>query len=209
MSRHSYVALIIIILVTGAFALLWPDFVLEKVSLVYYSVAQPEEEPVQEKKAFEKLDEIDFAITPEDRAAAAVDQGQKSPVTTDQNRLVIPVMGVDAEVIVSDSDSALRQGLWHIPGSAFPAQNGNIVIAAHRWLYRPPSPKTFFLIDKMKKGDPIYYDYQGSRYTYKVTSIDIVDPDDVHILAQDKNKLTLFTCHPLYSTKQRFEVSAQ
>jgi sortase A len=139
---------------------------------------------------------------------------QAIPTTTQsapsqQNRLIVPRMGVDAQVFDGSTQQALSKGLWHIPGSAVPSQNGNIVISAHRWLYKPPNPKTFYLIDKMQIGDPIYYDYHASRYTYKVTKIFIVNPDDVHILKQDENKLTLFTCTPLYSTKQRQVVVAE
>ena len=112
-------------------------------------------------------------------------------------------MGVDADIFDGPDQKTLMKGLWHIPGSAVPGTNGNIVISAHRWLYKPPNPKTFFLIDKMQVGDPIYYDYGPSRYEYKVTKTFIVNPEDVSILKQDENKLTLFTCTPLYTTKQR------
>ena len=118
-------------------------------------------------------------------------------------------MGVNAVVFEGETKEALRKGLWHIPGSALPGSNGNIVISAHRWLYRPPNPKTFYLIDKLEVGDPIYYDYKGVRYNYVVTKTFIVNPEDVHILSQDENKLTLFTCTPLFSTSQRYVVSAE
>lgn len=125
------------------------------------------------------------------------------------NRLIVPAMGVDAGIIESASQEALMQGVWHIPGSARPGEDGNIVIAAHRWLHKPPHPETFYLIDKLKVGDPIFYDFNGTRYEYRVTKTFIVNPDDVEILAQDENKLTLFTCTPLYSTKQRYVVTAE
>lgn len=131
-----------------------------------------------------------------------------SRATYPSNRLIIPRMGVDADVIESDSPQALRKGLWHIPGSAFPGENGNIVISAHRWLHKPPSPKTFYLIDKLEVNDPIYYDFGPSRYEYRVNETFVASPEDVHILKQDENKLTLFTCTPLYSTKQRYVVTA-
>ena len=132
-----------------------------------------------------------------------------SAPTGGANRLIIPRMGVDDRVIISDSPDSLNRGLWHIPGSAVPGSPGNVVIAAHRWLYKPPSPKTFYLIDKLEEGDPIIYEYGNRRYIYSVTQRFIVDPEDVQILSQDENKLTLFTCTPLYSTKQRYVINAE
>jgi len=222
-SVRAYKLLIGITLALGAVLLLRPDWVLrlysETISPAEIELPQqqlvatstPVIEPVAKAEAFD-VSKINFAVTSatesaqKSNAVPSIATAAQDPLKA--NHLTIPRMGVDADVIHGETDKTLLQGLWHIPGSAYPGENGNIVISAHRWLYKPPNPKTFYLIDKLQVGDPIYYDYQGSRYTYKVTKTFIVDPEDVQILKQDVNKLTLFTCTPLYSTKQRFVVNA-
>ncbi|MBI4091094.1 MAG: class E sortase [Candidatus Komeilibacteria bacterium] len=225
MTRRAYLILIVGTLAVFSIALLRPEFVLGtldrfalpatvETAKTIQTDQKPAEQPEQ-KKDFD-LKNINFNITEaEQKQAAAEDAQPKSPevqpasISASQNHLIIPRMGVDADVIHDDTDAALLKGLWHIPGSAFPGQNGNIVISAHRWLHKPPNPTTFYSIDKIQVGDPIYYDYEGSRYEYKVTKHFIVNPEDVYILDQDENKLTLFTCTPLYSTKQRYVVNAE
>lgn len=132
------------------------------------------------------------------------------PLTTNdhQNRLIIPRMGVDATVIESNSQDALARGLWHIPGSAHPGEAGNVVVTAHRWLTAPPSPTTFYLIDTLQPQDEIMYEYKNKRYHYRVTDRFSTTPDNVGILSQDTDKLTIFTCHPLFSTRERYVVTA-
>ncbi len=230
MTRRAYQLLILGTLAIFAALLIWPEFFIRG----YYAIVEPSTlapinsivKPNSQKRSI-KLEDINFNIEPINNGSNGngtttstastntsdnTNASQNAASTTHtllENRLVIPRMGVDAEVIISDSQSVLRKGLWHIPGTALPGENGNIVIAGHRWLYKPPSPKTFYSIDKLEVGDAILYYYQGSLYTYKVTEYAIVNPDDVYILNQDENKLTLFTCTPLYSTKQRYVVTAK
>ena len=228
MKRSSYRVLIVITLAAFAFALVRPGFVLRTISFFTPTETPAAEEALQEAteraaaNATVDVAGIDFDVQPlSDEEEATAEETPAAPQTNDseiiddvapvygENQLIIPRMGVNAAVFEGETQEGLRKGLWHIPGSALPGSNGNIVISAHRWLYRPPNPKTFYLIDKLEVGDPIYYDYQGVRYTYVVTKTFIVNPEDVHILSQDENKLTLFTCTPLFSTANRYVVNAE
>jgi len=155
------------------------------------------------------LDSYDYTDDTEESSHVDESVSATGEISSSRNRLVIPRMGVDADVILSDTQDALGKGLWHIPGSALPGSPGNIVISAHRWLHKPPSEKTFYLIDELEDGDKIFYEYGNTRYTYIVSKHFVVEPDDVHILSQDENKLTLFTCTPLYSTTHRYVVNAE
>jgi len=236
MRKRVYYTLFAITLAAFAFALLQPEFVMR---LYVNALPEPsmENHGGTSVVSIEKLDaDVDSENTDDSDQTEFSDTSEKpydiSGISFDvqvpinqteefkiihnepqaeiaSNRLIVPSMGVDADVIMSNTEDALKKGLWHIPGSATPGTNGNIVIAAHRWLYKPPSNKTFYLIDKVSVGDPIYYDYEGIRYTYRVTETEIVQPDDVGILSQSENKLTLFTCHPLFSTKQRIVITAE
>lgn len=126
------------------------------------------------------------------------------------NKLTINKIDVDMPIIVSDSeDEGLSKGAWILPDTSTPDKGGNTVISAHRWKYLPPSKKTFYLLDKVQTGDIISVIWEKETYYYKVKETKIVHKTGVHILAPSKNPvLTLFTCHPVYSTENRFVVIA-
>jgi len=137
-------------------------------------------------------------------------QALKSLQPTKQtNRLVIPRMGVDSAILESDSEDILWQGIWRMPVASTPDQGGNTVITAHRYLYRPPNPKTFYLIDKMVIGDIITVYWEGKKYEYRVSETKIVEPSEISILNNTPNaQLTIFSCTPLFTSKQRLVVIA-
>jgi len=135
---------------------------------------------------------------------------QLAPSKVQDNRIVIPKMGVDTEILEGKTADTLWKGVWHMPMGSTPDKNGNTIITAHRYLYRPPSTKTFYLIDKMEIGDQILVYWNGLKYEYKVTGTKIVDPDEVEILHNTPFKqLTLFSCTPLFTSKQRLVVTAE
>ncbi len=124
------------------------------------------------------------------------------------NKLVIEKIGVEAEILEGGED-VLAEGVWHLPRTANPADGGNTVISAHRWKYKPPDPRTFYDLDKLEVGDEIIVTWDNSIYIYIVNNIFEVASNEVDILSpSDNNKLTLFTCTPLYSTDRRLVVQA-
>lgn len=209
--RRAFGSIFILTLVVYALALARPALFLGWIDRLSFATQKDLEASTSVAPAPVDIALADISFPEVDEPLVEDANGEVATETDaeDASRIVIPRMGVNAEVLENDSDAALWQGVWHIPGSAQPGKEGNIVLAAHRWLHKPPHPETFYLIDKLIVGDQIYYDHQGSRYEYRVMKTFIVDPDDVEILRQDENKLTLFTCTPLYSTKQRYVVTAE
>ncbi len=123
--------------------------------------------------------------------------------------LVVPKMGVAAPILEGGIER-LAEGIWLLPGTSTPDQGGNTVITAHRWKYKPPDPRTFYNIDKMKMGDVITLKWQGKKYYYQVFSVFMVTPDQTEILYPTKDPiLTLFSCAPLYETTFRQVVKAK
>lgn len=124
------------------------------------------------------------------------------------NRLVIPKIGVNLAIVEGQaSDSALWKGAWRIPGSSTPKIGGNTVLSAHRFRYRPPSNLTLYLLDKVKRGDMMIVYWQGKEYDYRVTETKIVPRENTDIAEPTlTDQLTVFTCHPLFSTKERLVV---
>lgn len=134
---------------------------------------------------------------------------QPPSVAGDSPRLFIDSLGVNIPIVEGKNDKALFKGAWRSPYGSTPDKGGNTVLFGHRWLHKPPHPETFFDLDKLKAGDTFALDWQGKRYTYKVTETLVVNPKDVWVLKQTPNAtLTLITCTPLYTTKQRLIIRA-
>jgi sortase A len=125
-------------------------------------------------------------------------------------RLRIPDLGVDVLVVEGTTPSALRAGAGHYVDSPLPGEEGNVAIAGHRTTYGRP----FNQMDKMKAGDLLYLDTPIATYEYRVvpafgghanpwptspTDFSVVAPPPV----PGKKWLTLTTCHPKGSARQR------
>ncbi|MET7333407.1 class E sortase [Nonomuraea sp. NPDC005650] len=127
--------------------------------------------------------------------------------------LRIPKLGPDYEYAVVEGVDAehLKKGPGHYPDSAMPGQVGNFVVSGHRTTYAAP----FNRIDELERDDEIVVEAGGTRYTYRVTSQDVVKPDEVDVFAPVPGKpdirplrafITLSTCHPEYSAAERLIV---
>jgi sortase A len=116
-----------------------------------------------------------------------------------------PTIGLDFVVVEGVGVADLRKGPGHYPGTALPGVEGNVAIAGHRTTYQGP----FEDIDRLKPGDPITLTSVTGSYTYKVTGTRIVPPSETSVLAQsDDALLTLTSCHPKYSARERIIVTA-
>ncbi|MER6583427.1 class E sortase [Nonomuraea sp. NPDC001023] len=127
--------------------------------------------------------------------------------------LSIPRLGRDYRYAIVEGVDAehLKKGPGHYPDSAMPGQVGNFVVSGHRTTYAAP----FKELDELERGDEIIVDAREARYTYRVTSQDVVEPTEVEVLAPVPGKpdirpirayITLSTCHPEYSAAQRLIV---
>jgi len=107
----------------------------------------------------------------------------------------------------------LQHGVVHYPETAAPGQEGNVAIFGHSsgvW-WEPGNYKFIFtLLDKVKIGDKIFIDYQGTRYIYRVYATKVVAPTDLSVLQQGNgHQLTLITCTPVGTSTNRLIVSAE
>lgn len=127
------------------------------------------------------------------------------------NRLVIAKIGVNAPIIEGEnSDYALDKGVWRVPETGTPEKGGNIVITGHRFKYLPPNNLTFYLLDKLARGDIVTLIWQGKNNYYKIIETKVVSSNDTSIMAQSSQPIiTLYTCDPIYSQKNRLVVVAE
>lgn len=125
------------------------------------------------------------------------------------NRLIIPSIGVDIELIYDDNqDRALSKGAWVIPGSANPGESGQMVITGHRFQFTPPAKNTFYNLDKLKTGDTFIITYDGYAYKYQVTETEEVKPENYNFegAGSSTNEVVLYTCTPLWTALNRLIV---
>jgi sortase A len=120
--------------------------------------------------------------------------------------LAIPRLQVSVMVFEGDDAAILKQGAGHIPGTALPAGDGNVAIAAHRDTYFRP-------LRAIRANDVITLKTPAGTSWYAVSEYRIVRPSDVSVLAQAPGRnLTLLTCYPFFyvgSAPERFIVHAR
>ena len=142
----------------------------------------------------------------------------------DKPYLMIPKLNVEVPVIfgakndVNSMNIAMDNGVanFSVPGaSAKPGEIGNFVVSGHSAgnIYQQSNYKFIFSgLTRMKQGDLVYMDYNGTRYTYKVTGTKTVKPTDVASLRKitkdndGKPMITLITCVPLGTSRERLLV---
>ncbi len=124
-------------------------------------------------------------------------------------RLEIPRMGLNRIVVEGATADALTKGPGHFPETPLPGQLGNAAIAGHRTTHLAP----FFDIDKLQPGDEIIVTTLNGRYVYHVTGTEIVAPEDYAAVIPTtdvtKATLTLVSCTPRYSAKNRIVVRSE
>ncbi len=135
-------------------------------------------------------------------------------------RIRIPAIGVDTVVVEGTTTSALKAGAGHYAKTAMPCALGNMSIAGHRTTYGKP----FANIDQLRPGDTITLETPVGGCDYEVEKAPapfrspasmaaawVVAPNDLRVIDQDpaKAELTLTTCHPKGSAKERLIIRAR
>lgn len=123
------------------------------------------------------------------------------------NTLVIPKLYLSARINEGQTLAALRNGVWHRPGTGSPDSGGNTVIAGHRFTYSGQA--VFYNLDKLAVGDRAVVFWRGREYDYQISEIKTVGPLASEIEAPTQQPvLTLYTCTPLWSAKNRLIIVA-
>ncbi len=126
----------------------------------------------------------------------------------------IPKLGIK-DAIVSNADYNLAAHLVSYGSDITPPESGSAIIFGHSTLpqlFNPKNYKTIFAnLYQLKNQDIIYVNESGISYAYKIFNINVVDPDDTSIFAQDYNDsyLTIVTCTPPGTTWKRLIIKAR
>jgi sortase A len=130
--------------------------------------------------------------------------------------LTIKAMGLyNVPVFNSDSQWAFSSGVVHEPETSLPWSNTaqtNVYLAAHRLGYYGTSSRlVFFNLNELEKGDSVILeDRSGKTYTHRVSETLVVDPTDVWVMGQvrDRDIVTLQTCTPIPTYHKRLIIRA-
>jgi sortase A len=165
---------------------------------------------------------LDPALT---RRAAAVAR-KNTALGAAAGRISIPRIGLSSVFVNGARDPDLTKGPGLYRETLFPGSGRAVAIAGHRTTYGAP----FLDVDKMKPGDPIVVTMSYGRFTYRVTRVQIIAPDDWSILQYGAAEpteaarrqvlqtrrcvgtcehLVLTACHPKYSAAKRIAVFAR
>lgn len=107
------------------------------------------------------------------------------------------------------SEEIMQSGIGHLEGSSLPTGNvgEHTLLTGHRGIV---NAKLFTDLDQVEIGDYIELDVYDQTFTYCVTDIFVVLPDEIEYLepVEDKELLTLITCTPYGVNTHRLLVQA-
>ena len=152
----------------------------------------------------------------------------RSPVIIDPNasievgpesRIIIPKINVDVPVVYNlgtrdeaTIQNALEDGVVHYHQTSLPGQAGNNVIVGHssnNFLNSGKYKFAFVLLDRLELNDTLVLHHEGTRYVYKVTNKQVVEPTDFSLTTPTAEPtVTLITCTPPGTSWRRLIVQA-
>ena len=130
--------------------------------------------------------------------------------------LHVPRLGADwvKAVVEGTAEDTLLAGPGHFTGTAMPGELGNFAMAGHR----VGGGAYFNDLDELVPGDPVVVETADSWFVYRVTGSAIVSPETVEVVypvpggtlddVPDLAVLTMTTCNPEFSNKERLVVHA-
>ena len=173
--------------------------------LIFYSVVTVHSWRLQERAK----SEVEELLAPSPPAVREVAPIVPKPPQSGEiiGRVDIPRLGLSAAIAEGDDDTTLRGAVGHLPDTPLPwHRRGNVALAAHRdGLFRP--------LEKIRLEDDVKVVTGRGDYHYRVKKTQIVDPDDVWVIAPtERPTITLITCYPFSfvgNAPRRFIVQAE
>lgn len=131
----------------------------------------------------------------QENTEAAISQEDATTLSKEEVIGLIEIEALDLKyaVLEGTDSNELSCGIGHIPDTAGIGERGNCVLAGHNGSRHG----TFFTnLKSIQTGDVVKLtDKKGDSYSYRVESMEIVDPYDNSVKNQgEKAELTLITC---------------
>lgn len=125
-------------------------------------------------------------------------------------QIVLPEIGINLPIYHGTEGEGMNHGVGHVVNTSLPVGglSTHAVLAGHTGL---PSAVIFDKLDKLSIGDYFIIQVLGEDHTYRVTSSEVVLPDDTSSLAVQggKDLVTLVTCTPYGVNSHRLLVHAE
>ncbi len=153
----------------------------------------------------------DPSTTPEDFTVAGLDAfllRERAPEAGDPvGTIRIPDIEMEWTVVEGVRRRQLDTGAGHMPETPLPAQPGNAVVSGHRTTHGAP----FHNVDKLEVGDRIFWDSPIGTHVFEVREAPlVVRPTELWVTnPREGSWLTLTTCHPKFSARQRLIIFAE
>lgn len=169
--------------------------------IAWYSTARNGPEPLEEPAVTLTMEApVGQPSAPEEVA----EQPRPRLVGSLPTRLVIGSAGIETSIdevgIIEAEDGRLewetsQRAAGHNLDSARPGQPGNMVLTGHVSVADPNDAAVFSNLSAVRMGDLVQVYSGDKQFTYKVTEIRTVSPDDISVLEGDhKARLTMITC---------------
>lgn len=124
--------------------------------------------------------------------------------------LEIPKINVSLPVYHGTDKETLANGIGHIQGTSLPVggQNTHCVLSGHRGL---PSARLLVRLDEMEEGDEFFLHTGNETLAYRVSEIQVVEPEDTSVLAilPEKDRVSIITCTPYGINTHRLVVTGE
>ena len=122
----------------------------------------------------------------------------------------IPKIHVELPIYHTTDTDVLEHGVGHLEGTSVPigGESTHCVLSGHTGL---PSMKIFDNLDQLEVGDYFVISVLGEDHAYRVTSVEVVLPDETDslVIEQGRDFCTLVTCTPYGVNTHRLLVHAE
>lgn len=119
----------------------------------------------------------------------------------------IDKLGVELPIYLGANEETMSLGAVHLTETSYPVggENTNSVIAAHRGFSKTAM---FRNIQRLEPGDEVVIENFRDVLTYVVVDTEVIMPSEVNklLIQPGKDMITLLTCHPYRSNRQRYVV---
>lgn len=124
--------------------------------------------------------------------------------------ITIPKIHVEMPIYHGTDDETLQKGVGHLQETSVPigGESTHSVLSGHTGL---PSMKVFDNLDQLEVGDYFIITVLGEDHAYRVTSTEVVLPDETDslVIQPGKDLCTLVTCTPYGINTHRLLVHAE
>ena len=153
---------------------------------------------------------------PQEKIEPRLEPIVSEPLIEYSPEIQIPKLGIIAPLKINVDPTniieSLKTGVSQYNNTAKPGQIGNSVIVGHSSDFPWSDGKyknIFSLLDKLVIGDQIIVPFGNDKYIYEVSDSRVVKPTELSVLRKtDIPTLTLLTCYPVGTTRNRLIITA-